>query len=143
MKPDTAKSILSFLAIMHIIIGITLPFLVETRLFDYYNHKMLAAFNSASHDAMEIGKFMLGILGPSIASWGILFLFLVRHAYQTGSKSAFKVMLVAIVGWSSYDMALSLMAGVYLNIIIDMVVMTLLLTPIILTRSHFLKNIHE
>ena len=143
MNPHTAKTFLSFLAIMHILVGIALPFLVETPLFDYYNERLLAAFETSSNDALAIGKFMVGILGPSIASWGILFLFLVRYAYQSGSTSAYKVMILSIVGWSIYDMLLSLVAGVHLNIIIDIVVMALLIAPLILTRAHFQINSNE
>ena len=73
MKANSAKQFLSLLAILHIIVGLTLPFLVNTRLFNYYNEQMLGAFNTSSIESLELGKFMLGILGPSIASWGVLF----------------------------------------------------------------------
>ncbi len=143
MKANSAKQFLSLLAILHIIVGLTLPFLVNTRLFNYYNEQMLGAFNTSSIESLELGKFMLGILGPSIASWGVLFLFLVQHAYSTGSTSAWITMIVAIVGWSIYDMALSVYAGVYLNLLIDCFVMTLLLIPLLLTKSHFYKPSYE
>ena len=135
-----AKLLLEILAILHIIVGIILPFTVDSWLFTYYNRQMLAAFNTDSAEALELGKFMLGILGPTIASWGVIFLFLVRHAYGTRSKSAWYYMLAAIIGWSAYDMALSILAGVYLNVLIDLVVLILLLTPLILSRSHFLNK---
>ena len=135
-----AKRLLEILAILHIIIGMMLPFLIDSWLFTYYNKQLLAAFNTDSAEAQELGKFMLGILGPAIASWGVLFLFMVRYAYSTASKAAWFYLLAAIIGWSAYDMALSIIAGVYLNVIIDLVVLVVLLTPLILSRSHFLKK---
>lgn len=143
MKASTAKQFLSLLAILHIIVGLILPFMVNTWLFDYYNEKMLAAFNTSSIESLELGKFMVGILGPSIASWGVLFLFLVQHAYRTGFSSAWFTMIIAIVVWSLYDMALSIIAGVYLNVLIDIFVMALLLVPLIMTKSHFYKQSYE
>lgn len=143
MKASSARQFLSLLAILHIIVGLILPFIANTRLFNYYNEKMLVAFNTSSIESLELGKFMIGILGPSIASWGVLFLFLVQHAYRTGSSTAWITMIIAIVGWSIYDMALSVYAGVYLNLLIDCFVMSLLLIPLILTKSHFYKQSYE
>ena len=143
MDTKTAKRLLEILAILHIIVGLILPFLVDTWLFTFYNNQLLAAFNTDSAEALALGKFMIGILGPSIASWGILFLFLVRYAYSTGSRMAWFYMLAAIIVWSAYDIYLSIIAGVYLNVMIDLVVLCFLLVPLLLTRSFFFDSNHE
>ncbi|MGK0297608.1 MAG: hypothetical protein ACI9XC_001218 [Gammaproteobacteria bacterium] len=140
METSKAKLCLEVLAILHIIVGLILPFLVDTWLFEYYNNKLLDTFHTNSTEALALAKFMISLLGPTIASWGVLFLFLVRYAYKCGSTKAWYVMLIAIIGWSFYDIFLSLIVGVYLNVVIDIVVLGLLLTPLLLSRNHFVNN---
>jgi hypothetical protein len=65
------------------------------------------------------------------------------YIHTSGPASAYKLIIISIVGWSIYDMLLSLMAKVHLNIIIDIVVMALLIAPLILTRAYFQTNSNE
>jgi uncharacterized membrane protein YjjB (DUF3815 family) len=139
MVPGKAKLYLEILAILHIIVGLGLPFLVDTWLFNYYNLLLLSAFNTNSTEALALGKFMVGLLGPTLASWGVMFLFIVRYAFRTASRTAWLCMLTAIIGWSIYDIALSMVAGVYLNVVIDLIVLCFLLPPLILCKNHFIN----
>ncbi|MGY8815785.1 MAG: hypothetical protein ACKVHQ_13885 [Gammaproteobacteria bacterium] len=140
METSKAKLCLETLAILHIMVGLLLPFLVDTWLFNYYNNHLLDAFHANTPEGLELAKFTISLLGPSIASWGILFLFLVRYAYKCGSRKAWYVMLTATISWSLYDIFLSIIVGVYLNVVIDIIVLGLLLTPLILSRHHFVNK---
>lgn len=137
MKPGTAKLLLQTLAVLHIIAGLLLPWLVELPQFGFYNRLLLAAFNTESLEALALGKFMIGILGPTVASWGLLFLFVVNVSFASRSRSGWCFMVIAITGWCLLDMYLSVRAGVYLNLLIDLIVLWLLLTPLIKVRGWF------
>lgn len=140
MQASTAKHWLQLLALLHIIVGLSLPFLAGTFLFDYYHAQLLEAFHTKDEAARQMGIFMVGILGPTIASWGLLFLFIVGYAYKERSYRAWLYMVIAVIGWSLADMGYSLLYGVMLNILIDLVVMSLLLIPLLASRSHFRRE---
>lgn len=137
MKADTAKLLLQGLAILHIATGLALPWLAEQPAFMIYNDHLLGAFNTGSPEALALGKFMIGILGPTVASWGLLFLFVVNVSFATRSRAGWYCMMLAITGWCLLDMALSFNAGVWLNLLIDLFVLWLLLTPLLKTRGWF------
>lgn len=141
MNVKLAKLLLQMLAVLHIIVGLALPWLVELPQFAFYNRHLLAAFNTDSIEALALGKFMTGILGPTVASWGVLFLFVVTVSFQTRSKTGWYIMFIAITGWTLCDMYLSFVAGVYLNLVIDLIVSGLLLTPLLKTRRWFFPRL--
>lgn len=141
MNVKLAKLVLQTLAVMHIIVGLALPWLVDLPQFAFYNRHLLAAFNTDVSEALALGKFMVGLLGPTIASWGVLFLFVVTVSFQTRSKTGWYIMLIAITGWTLSDMYLSFVAGVYLNLVIDLIVSGLLLTPLLKTRRWFFPHL--
>jgi len=141
MNVKLAKLVLQTLAVLHIIVGLALPWLVELPQFAFYNRHLLTAFNADSTEALALGKFMVGLLGPTIASWGVLFLFVVTVSFQTRSRSGWFVMIIAITGWTLCDMYFSLRFGVYLNLVIDLIVAGLLLTPLLKTRNWFFSRI--
>lgn len=125
------------LAGLHIMVGLALPYLVELPQFAFYNQHLLAAFNTDTAEALALGKFMVGILGPTVASWGVLFLFVVNMSFATRSRTGWYFMMVAIIGWNLCDMYLSIKSGVYLNLVIDLLVAVLLLIPLLKTREWF------
>ena len=122
MNPKIPKLILQMLAVLHIMVGLALPYLVELPQFDFYNQHLLAVFNTDTAEALALSKFMIGILGPPVASWGVLFLFVVNISFATRSRTGWYFMVFAIIGWNLCDMYLSIKAGIYLNLVIDMVV---------------------
>jgi hypothetical protein len=137
MNINTAKLALQVLAVLHILVGLALPWLVELPQFGFYNRHLLAAFHTESAEALALGKFMVGILGPTVASWGLLFLFVVNVSFASRSRTGWYFMVIAITGWSLCDMYLSVRAGVYLNLLIDLVVLGLVLTPLVKVRYWF------
>lgn len=137
MNPGTAKLLLQTLALLHIVAGLLLPWIVEWPPFAFYHRHLLGAFATEAPEALALGKFMLGILGPAVASWGLLFLFTVNVSFATRSRNGWYIMVIAISGWILFDMYLSIRAGVYLNLLIDLVVLALLMTPLIRVRSWF------
>jgi hypothetical protein len=65
METSKAKLCLETLAILHIMVGLLLPFLVDTWLFNYYNNHLLDAFHANTPEGLELAKFTISLLGPS------------------------------------------------------------------------------
>jgi hypothetical protein len=57
--------------------------------------------------------FWLCILGPTIASWGVLFLALVQQFFITQSRMIWNSLLAAVLVWAPLDSTLCLLNGIY------------------------------
>jgi hypothetical protein len=79
----------------------------------------------------------MAIFGPTIASWGVLFLYAVNSAFSRPSPQAWWFMFTACLVWAPYDSIFSLQHGIYLNAIFNAVALVLIMTPLLLLRKHF------
>lgn len=76
--------------------------------------------------------FFASILGPTIASWGILFAYTVSTFYQAPSLVAWRAMLWSVLIWAPLDTALCFKFGFYggamLNAAVFLAVVALLIS---------------
>ena len=135
----TARRWLQFIAVLHILGGLTLPMVVHTRILDLYN-----SFNTGLFQAIHPGltaprqsAFDLGLFGPTIASWGVLFLFCVTALFDLRSPGAWWTLFLAVMAWAPYDALLSWQAGFYANVVLDAGVLLSILIPLLHVRSRF------
>ncbi|MBL4623424.1 MAG: hypothetical protein JKY89_13610 [Immundisolibacteraceae bacterium] len=61
--------------------------------------------------------FWLSILGPSIASWGVLFCLAVRQYFAHPSGDTLRMMVASILVWAPLDSALCLYNGIVIGAI--------------------------
>jgi len=133
------KRFLQFIAVLHIVTGAALPWLADSALFAAYHEHLQHAFNTNSLSAHQAG-FLVGIFGPTIMSWGVLFLYAVNAGFARPTPQSWWFMLAACVAWAPYDSALSLQHSVYYNAIINAIAFPIIVLPIILARKHFLPG---
>jgi len=142
----TLKRTLQAMAILHIMIGLCLPFIVESPLYTFYREHLYQAFamtanhSPYSQNVTQQTAFLVGIFGPTIASWGVLFLYTVNSAFARPTPQAWWFMLAACLVWAPYDSALSLLNGVYLNAILNAIAFTLIVIPLLLAKPHFMPS---
>jgi hypothetical protein len=117
--------------------GILLPLLVETRLFATYNSLLSQrpGFDSTSQNTSI--KFLIGLFGPTIASWGILFLYLVTTVFKNPDKKGWWAIFLCCLVWAPYDSLLSIRKGIYLNVWINLVSSLTILIPLFMARKYF------
>ena len=76
--------------------------------------------------------FFAAVLGPTIASWGLLFGYLANHFTKTPEESSWRAMLFAMLIWAPLDSALCLYYGLWsgavINVVVFIVITVLLLT---------------
>ena len=127
------------IAIVHIVGGILLPFLVNTPLFATYNSLLYQAlgFEAAGQNA-EI-NFLIGLFGPTIASWGVLFLYVVSTAFKNPDKKGWWAIFLCCLAWAPYDSLLSIQKGIYINALINLISALAILIPLFMARKHFLE----
>lgn len=94
---------LQIVAFLHIVGGLLLPFLVYTPVFyPYYQHLAQAFDRETSASRAEVG-FLVGLIGPTIASWGVLFLYTVNSAFADPNPRAWWSIVIACMVWAPYD----------------------------------------
>lgn len=79
--------------------------------------------------------FFVAVLGPTIASWGVLFGALVIQYYQSPSPTLWRAMLYAVLIWAPLDSALSLYYGLWGGVVINTIVFVVLLVLLIRARD--------
>ena len=139
MSLPNIKIFLQMIAIAHIVGGILLPFLVNTLLFATYNSLLYQALGfEASGQNAEI-NFLIGLFGPTIASWGVLFLYVVSTAFKNPDKKGWWAIFLCCVAWAPYDSLLSIQKGIFINALINLISALAILIPLFMARNQFLK----
>jgi hypothetical protein len=140
MLIQKTKLFLQLIAVAHVIGGLLLPFLVNTSLFETYNTQVYEAlgFDTARKNP-EI-NFLIGLFGPTIASWGVLFFYVVSSAFRNMDRRGWWAIFLACVAWAPFDSLLSIQAGIYVNALINLISAVAILTPLFLARKYFFQS---
>jgi len=142
MITNYTKRFLQIIALLHIVVGLCFPWIVESSLFDYYKQHIHLVFNIDQDNANQQASFLIAIFGPTIASWGVLFLFALNSGFAKPTPQAWWAMLLACLVWAPYDSIFSLLNGVYFNAIINAIAFVMIVTPLLIVRKHFFAPIN-
>lgn len=134
MTLQTAKCWLQVLAIIHIIGGLLLPILVYTPLAAPYFALLQTALPDSNPQSL---KFLIGVFGPTVASWGLLFFYAIGKAFESRTRKDWWILVSAVLIWSVLDTAFSIVNNVFAHFYLNGLVLVLFLVPLILTRKHF------
>jgi hypothetical protein len=129
MKVMSAR-ILTFVGPIHIVGGLALfatGFVPAT-------HPLLESVLASSGD-LNWSPFFLAILGPTIASWGVLFTAVVTQFLSNPSQVLWKAMVWSVAIWAPLDTALCLYFGVYGGAIINTAVVSALIFLLLNVRT--------
>jgi hypothetical protein len=140
MLIQKTKIFLQLIAIAHIIGGILLPFLVNTALFQTYN---ILVYQSLGFDTTRANpeiNFLIGLFGPTIASWGVLFLYVVTSAFKNRDQKGWWAIFLCCLAWAPYDSLLSIQKGIYINALINLISALAILIPLFMARKYFFHS---
>ena len=132
------QRLLSLLAIGHIAAGLLLCLLY---FFTPLHLPLLQAVYITQPAALSNESqlvFWLCILGPTIASWGVLFLVLVKQYFLAPSRLLWNGLLGAVLVWAPLDSLLCTLNGIYAGAIGNIAVTIIFL--ILLLRIRILIN---
>jgi len=128
---------LQLIAIAHIVGGILLPFLVNTPLFSTYNALVNQALGFETTGKSTDINFLIGLFGPTIASWGVLFLYVVTTAFKNLDRRGWWAIFACCILWAPYDSILSIQRGIYVNALINLISALMILIPLFMARKYF------
>lgn len=72
-----------------------------------------------------------GLYGAVFIGFSVLLFFIGRHAFRSKDKSLMKMLLYGIAAWLIVEASFSLFYGVYLNVLVDIVLMAFLGFPLV------------
>lgn len=140
MNISQLKLFLQLIAIAHVAGGFLLPILVNTPLFATYNVTVYQALGVEGTGQNSTINFLHGLFGPTIASWGILFFYVVTTTFTKPDKKGWWAILLACLAWAPLDSFLSIQKGIYINGLIDLVVFIMILVPLFMARKYFFSS---
>lgn len=129
-----AEKWLKLIALLHIIGGLLLPLLALTSFLDHYFIELQSVFPNSSQDSL---RFLIGLFGPTVASWGLLFYFGIDKSFRSKARRDWSLLVIALLIWSILDSAYSLYFGIQSHFFINSFVLLSLLIPLCLVRKHF------
>jgi hypothetical protein len=125
------------LAIAHIIGGLMLPVVVQLEIAQPYFRVMADVFALNSTQDLLFLQFLVGIFGPTVASWGVLFWAVVTQSFAIPTKGAWWLMILASVVWAVYDSIYSSFYGLWINALINGMVFVCIVVPLWCVRHEF------
>jgi len=120
--------------------GIMMALSSGTSLFDLFNRQIDPAFwgaGSVDHGAKEFQKWVYGVWGATIASWGIFLVFIAHYSFSKKEKWAWNCLVLGLLVWFVLDTFISLNYKVYFNAVFNTGLLILAGLPIVFTRKYF------
>ncbi|WP_156901321.1 hypothetical protein [Azohydromonas australica] len=78
--------------------------------------------------------FVHAVIGAIMTGWAALLLLVVRGPYARGSRSAWRAIALSVLAWFVPGTLLSLWAGVWLNVSVNLLFLALFAVPLAATR---------
>ncbi len=120
-----------------------MPSLADSSLLAHYNTAVAKAFNTTDTASRSQAVYLTGLMGPTVASWGLLFALAIQQSFSRPSPLAWWGMTSAGLLWAPYDSWLAWQQGIYLNALINGISLLALLVPLWLVRHNFLHPPHN
>jgi hypothetical protein len=129
-----AEKWLKLIAIIHIVGGVLLPLVVFTPIATPYFEHLLETFPQGDLASM---KFLIGVFGPTVASWGLLFYYAIDKAFQNKTSFDWWLLFAAVMVWLVFDTTFSLFFNITAHLYINGLVALIILLPLLRLKAHF------
>lgn len=138
VKVQRVQQWLLLLAVAHIVGGLLMPLLVYMPWWQFYFSWLLAAFHIPTHPStIALIQFLIGVFGPTVASWGVLFFYAVQQAFKQATLQAWWWLVSASCAWAVVDSCYSSWVGMWPNAVLNISVLLMIVGPLCLVRNHF------
>lgn len=128
------------LAIAFVVLGIVMTLPLGANLFDTLINPVFWEDGDMPNNVHAFKAFIYGVLGASMAGWGMLFAFIVYYPFRKKEKWAWNALLAGFTLWFVFGLYLSLRAGVYANVVGDIIFYIMVMIPLFFTRKEFVRQ---
>ena len=123
-----------------IVFGLGMALLNRTPLFAIFDSQVNPAFwktNSLSPEVDAFQGWAYGVMGATMAGWGVFLAFIVHYPFNHKERWAWNAFMLGLSLWYLTDTTISLYFGVVFNAIFNTVIFILALLPLLFTRQEF------
>ncbi len=130
LSNNTYILIIKIVALTHIALGISLPFLAQTNVVANLLVDEMFIGIALSNEAHLHAAYIISLFGPTVASWGILLFILLQSFIEMPNKQIWLGLIAAVLVWYIGDSAHSLINGVTSAFFLNSFVASCLLIPL-------------
>ena len=128
---------LFILGVVMVVFGLALAFFNHTALFDWLFNKQInpVFWNSPAVPdlARDFQRWAYGVLGATVAGWGVFIAFLARYPFAKRERWAWNCIAAGLLVWFVSDTAISLAFGVYFNALFNLALFIAGMLPLLFT----------
>jgi len=120
--------------------GVLMALLSGTLIFEVFNQLIVPVFwdaNPVGDSAEGFQKFIYGLLGSTMASWGVFMSFVAYYPFRNKEKWAWNCMVMGTLLWYVLDTGFSIYHKVYVNAVGNTALLVLVMLPVVFTKKHF------
>lgn len=147
-QPEELMSKFSFwqkwlftVSILIIVFGLGMAFLNRTPIFyTLFDRQINLSFWNTGIFLPGVNEFqgwVYGVLGSTMAGWGIFFAFIAHIPFRRKERWAWNCMLIGLSVWYIADTVISLYYRVYFNAVFNTLILILVILPLIFTYKFF------
>jgi len=133
---------LGLIAFLHILGGLSLSFDFPASLWFEYRKELMDVFNIHSSTDIEIAsliKMLTQLFGPTIASWGLLMLYLVgrldaKNITNNENTKMINVLILSTLIWFVLDSSISYRFNMMAHLVINSLAVMSILLPLVYLR---------
>jgi hypothetical protein len=132
---------LFILSLIIIAFGLGMAVLNSTPLFDLLNRQVDPIFwgaQSLPQEALAFRGWAYGVLGATMAGWGVFIAFLAQSPFRRRERWAWNCTALGMLVWYLPDTTISLASGVIFNAVLNTVLLALVALPLFFARKEFL-----
>jgi len=122
------------------VFGVLLALFNATPLFAVFDRQINPVFWSTVDipgEARDYQKWVYGVLGATLAGWGVFVAFIAHYPFQQKEKWAWNCILAGLLVWFVIDTAISLNFKVYFNAAFNTALFAAVVLPLWFSRKHF------
>ncbi len=124
------------------VFGVLLALFNATPLFALFDQQINPVFWSTVDipaSAKEFQKWVYGVLGATLAGWGVFVAFIAHYSFKKKEKWAWNCILAGLLLWFVVDTAISLNFKVYFNAAFNTALFVTVIVPLAFSRKHFVQ----
>jgi hypothetical protein len=130
-------------AIITTLLGVLMALFNHTNMFEIMNMFIQSTFyadTSITSSAVSLQQWMIGVFGATMAGWGIMMLYLIKHSLQNKELWAWNAMLISLIVWFSIDMVVSIHFKAFFNVLVNAIFFLQFLAPLMVLRKSMIKS---
>lgn len=128
---------LLIVATLHVIGGVALAFEMPEFIWQAYQQDLYRVFtinNSQPENIENLVSMIVRLFGPTVASWGLLMIYLIRQIFLFQDKVAWAFLISSLLMWFLLDTSISLSFGVMSHLWINSLAFVVILMPLLVFK---------